>query len=123
MPWKYHPVQLDKLEAVARSARPGPWVEDDCNVFSQPIQQQMYAYLDELMAGTHPDCATQETHDDQPGRPDPFICTTEQRDQQAWADAKFIAAFNPETCLRLIAWVRSLERNEYRAVDEPEATS
>lgn len=83
---KFHPVQLARLERIAKAATPGPWVEDDGNIFVQPTED---AYLD--------------------------VAKAPQDVKNFEANAAFIAAFNPQTCLRLIAWIRSLERKEYRS--------
>ena len=93
MTYKYHPVQLAKLERLCDEATPGPWHDDDGNVFDGPTS-------DILERRNEP-------------QTDALVATTEQRRERSFADAEFIAAFNPKTCKRLIRWIRAAERNEW----------
>lgn len=93
MTYKYHPVQLDRLEQLCDKATAGPWHEDDGNIFDGPTSD----LLDR--------CGEPQT--------DALVATTGQRRERSFADAEFIAAFNPETCKRLIRWIRSIERSEW----------
>ncbi len=110
---KFHPIQLDKLEAVAVAATSGPWSEDGGNIFDDPTEQELDEYVNALLDGTSPDCGDAN----QPLRPNPFVATTTQDSVNFAANADFIATFNPHTCLRLIAWIRELERREYRKAE------
>ncbi len=74
---------LDEARALDAAATPGPWGDDDGNVFCRP-----------LAAARHEACVAKVE-----GRPyeadhlafDAFVCTTEQRHPESDADATFIA--------------------------------
>lgn len=104
---------LDDLEAKAKAATPGPWIEDDGNVFSVPLNEERWATIERRLGGDepHPD-------GEQRGEPLGWICGTQQGQPKFDEDCEFIAAANPVAVLELVAEVRRLAafRNEALAV-------
>ena len=94
--------QLATLAALARAATPGPWREDDCNVFCGPMAD---ARTDAIMAKIEG-----RPYDRGHLRLDAFVATTEQRGEHSDADARYIAAASPDVVLALLA-----ERDRLRA--------
>lgn len=94
--------QLAALAALAMAATPGPWREDDCNVFCGPMAD---ARTDAIMAKIEG-----RPYDRGHLRLDAFVATTEQRGEHSDADARYIAAASPDVVLALLA-----ERERLRA--------
>jgi hypothetical protein len=77
--------QLKKLRRLLKRASPGPWVEDDCNVFSEPLSQKRDEIIDQRLNGSD------EPHPDPDyGDPMGWVCTTHQLRNNADADAELI---------------------------------
>lgn len=89
---------LDELERLLGEATPGPWVQDDCNIFSKRLGD---ARMQAVMAKI-----AKEPYDENALHLDAFIASTEQRHEQSDTDADLIVALRNAGAL-LVAEVRA----------------
>lgn len=97
------PAELRAIEERAEAATPGPWSEDDGNVFSTPLSERRHEIIMRRIHGEdipHPD------HDEP--HPMGFVCTTTQETANFDNNADFIAHARTDVP-RLVAEVRRLE--------------
>lgn len=92
-------VALDRLEALAKVATPGPWGMDDGNVFSCPISNANYAKRSEARRKGEP----QPPRDEYDGE----VAKCSQELPNFDEDSTFIAACDPQTVIRLVAALRA----------------
>lgn len=78
------PVDLDALEALYKKTSPGPWGEDDCNIFSCPLADARHNAIIAKIEG--------KPFNKDALHLDGFVATTEQRHEQSDDDAAFITA-------------------------------
>lgn len=99
-------LNLEKLERLAKAASPGPWSEDDGNIFSAPLSDERSRIIRQRLDGIdvpHPDEAPELD-----GYPLGFVAKVPRFTVNFENDTAFIAAADPKTVLRLIALVRKL---------------
>lgn len=77
-------LDLDTLEAVLAKATPGPWREDDCNIFCGPLADARHEAIKAKMLGKPFDARHMKF--------DAFVASTEQRHPESDADAELICA-------------------------------
>ena len=94
--------QLAEWEALATAATEGPWVEDDGNVFSEPLSNERISVIQRRLNGE--DVAHPDTDRDNPLG---WICSTEQGQPNFIADGDFICV-SRTAIPELIAEVRRL---------------
>lgn len=88
------PEQRRELAECAKAATPGPWGEDDCNIFCRPMSN---ARKDAILAKLDG-----KPYNEEHLHLDAFVASTQQRHEQSDADALFIAAANPAVVLALL---------------------
>jgi hypothetical protein len=90
--------KLSEFKAKAEAATPGPWVEDDGNVFSAPISNADYEARSAARRNGNP----------QPPRGyDGEVAKCSQQLPNFDADATYIAAANPAVVLALVEVARA----------------
>lgn len=105
----------DDLRALAKAATPGPWSEDDGNIFSVPLSKQREEVIMRIVRGEdipHPD---EDRH-----HPLGFLATTTQDTDNFPANAAFIAAASPSVIIGLLDEIEDWRKWDDRPLPEDE---
>jgi hypothetical protein len=94
-----HPLDIDHLEKLAKDATPGPW-QNDQPTWAQPWEVGIPGSVN----GRNTICTLDVRYGNTPDAPKAIDIDY----RQVILDAKYIAAFNPSTALKLISEIRRL---------------